>query len=128
MEFTTKPRGIWYHGSNKVFEILEEDSTVTQWRELAEAFSHKPTTLAIDNDNSIFHNGKEYGYLYIVDESIEIDKDIYAHPNTTMGKDLEFLTKRKIKVEMIADVGLPNKEYQKLSKEKLIKWLNSETK
>lgn len=55
---------IWYHGSNKVFEILEEGSTITQWKELAEEFSHKPTTLAIDDDNLIYHNGKEYGYLY----------------------------------------------------------------
>lgn len=128
MQFTIKPQGIWFHGSNKVFEILEEGSTITQWRELAEAFSHKPTILAIDDDNSIIHNGKEYGYLYILDESIEIDIDIYAHPRTTMDKDLEFLTKRKIKVKMITDVGLPNEEYQKSSEEKIKEWLNSRTK
>ena len=56
MQFTVKPQRIWYHGSNKIFEILEEGSTITQWKELAEAFSHKPTLLAIDDDNSIFHN------------------------------------------------------------------------
>jgi hypothetical protein len=127
MQFSIKPQGIWYHGSNKVFEILEEGSTITQWKELAEAFSHKPTILAIDDDNSIFHNGKEYGYLYIVDESIEIGIDIYAHPNTTMGKDLEFITKRKLKVKMIADLGLPDVEHQKLSEEKLEKWLHNQT-
>ena len=118
MQFTVKPQRIWYHGSNKIFEILEEGSTITQWKELAEAFSHKPTLLAIDDDNSIFHNGKEYGYLYIVDEPIKIGIDIYAHPKTTMGEGLEFLTKRKIKVKMIAHVGLPNEDikgYQKKS-------------
>lgn len=128
MEFAINSQGMWFHGSNRVFEILEEGSTITQWRELAEAFSHKPTILAIDDDNSIIHNGKEYGYLYILDESIEIDIDIYAHPRTTMGKDLEFLTKRKIKVKMITDVGLPNEECQKSSEEKIKKWLNIRTK
>ena len=54
MQFSIKPQGIWYHGSNKVFEILKEGSTITQWKELAEAFSHKPTILAIGDDNSIF--------------------------------------------------------------------------
>ncbi|MGI6537215.1 MAG: hypothetical protein ACOX22_02510 [Caldicoprobacterales bacterium] len=43
-----------------------------------------------------------------------------------MDKGLEFLTKRKIKVKMIADVGLPNEEYQKLSEEKLKNWLHSQ--
>lgn len=119
MEFTIDPQGIWYHGSNKVFEVLEEGSTITQWKQLAEAFSHKPTILAIEDDNSIFHNGREYGYLYIVDEPIEIDVDIYAHPRTTMGKGLEFLTKRKLKVKMVKEIGMPGEEYQKLSAEKI---------
>ena len=53
--------------------------------ELAEAFSHKPVILAIDDNNSIVHNGKEYGYLYILNEPIDIDIDIYAHPRTNYG-------------------------------------------
>ncbi len=125
MQFTINPQGSWYHGSNKVFDVLKEGSTITQWRQLAEAFSHKPTILAIDDDNTIFHNGKEYGYLYIIDEPIEIDKDIYAHPNTTMDKGLEFLTKRKLKVKMVEEIGLPNEEQQRLSEEKLKQWLCS---
>lgn len=128
MQFTINPQGSWYHGSNKVFDVLIEGSTITQWRQLAEAFSHKPTILAIDDDNTIFHNGKEYGYLYIIDEPIEIDKDIYAHPNTTMDKGLEFLTKRKLKVKMVEEIGLPNEEQQRLSEEKLKQWLCSWTK
>jgi len=125
MQFTINPQGSWYHGSNKVFDVLIEGSTITQWRQLAEAFSHKPTILAIDDDNTIFHNGKEYGYLYIIDEPIEIDKDIYAHPNTTMDKGLEFLTKRKLNVKMVEEIGLPNEEQQRLSEEKLKQWLCS---
>jgi ABC-type phosphate transport system ATPase subunit len=83
MQFSIKPQGIWYHGSNKVFEILKEGSTITQWKELAEAFSHKPTILAIDDDNSIFHNGKEYGYLYIVDET----EKLFANPRDKRTED-----------------------------------------
>lgn len=128
MDFTINPQGTWYHGSNKVFELLEVGSSITQWKELAEAFSHKPPMLAIDDDSCIYHNGKEYGYLYIIDEPIEIDVDIYAHPRTTMSKNLEFLTKRKLKVKMIKEVGLPSKEHQQLSEEKFKEWLNSQKK
>ena len=74
-----------------------------------------------------FSQWKRIWLLYIVDESIEIGIDIYAHPKTTMGKDLEFITKRKLKVKMIADLGLPDEEYQKLSEEKLEKWLHNQT-
>ena len=42
MELTINPNGIWYHGSNQIFTELREGSTITQWKELAEAFSHQP--------------------------------------------------------------------------------------
>jgi len=58
-----------------------------------------------------------------VDEPVEIDVNIYAHPKTAMGEGLEFLTKRKIKVNIIEELGCPNEEYQKLSEEKLKKWI-----
>jgi hypothetical protein len=58
-----------------------------------------------------------------VDEPVEIDVNIYAHPKTAMGEGLEFLTKRKIKVKIIEELGCPNEEYQKLSEEKLKKWI-----
>lgn len=125
MEFKVEPQGIWYHGSNKIFGFLNKGSTITQWKELAEAFSHKPSMLVVDDDNRIYHNGNDYGYLYIIDEPVEIGKDIYAHPRTTMDKGLEFLTKRKLKVKMIAEVGLPDEELQRLSEEKFKKLLNN---
>ena len=96
--------GIWYHGSNKIFTELRRNSTVTQWRELAEAFSHQPTQLGYDDNGVIIHNGKEKGYLYIIDEPIMIGKDIYQHPRTTMDKNAEFLTKRPLKVKMICEL------------------------
>ena len=39
MEIKIDSNGKWYHGSNMVFTELLEGSTVTQWKELAEAFS-----------------------------------------------------------------------------------------
>jgi hypothetical protein len=95
-------RKTWYHGSNKEFEILSEGSTITQWRELAEAFATKPSSLEYDNIFSwISHNGSEKGILYIIDEPIEINIDIYQHPRTTMDVGVEFLTKRPLKLKRI---------------------------
>ena len=83
---------------------MREGSTVTQWRSLAEAFSHKPSGLGYDDNGEIVHNGTEYGYLYVIDEDLIVDKDIYQHPRTTMDQNVEFLTKRPLKVRLIAEL------------------------
>ena len=104
MKLTIDPEGTWYHGSNKIFTELRENSTVTQWRELAEAFSHRPTSLSYDDDGRIIHNGTEKGYLYIIDEPVTVGADLYQHPRTTMDENAEFLTKRPLKVKMIREL------------------------
>ena len=104
MKITINPDGTWYHGSNVLFSELREGSTITQWRELAEAFSHQPTMLGYDDNGVINHNGIEKGYLYIIDEDIEIDNDIYQHPRTTMDPNAEFLTKRPLAVKLIQEL------------------------
>ena len=104
MRIEINPDGIWYHGSNTMFGTLREGSTVTQWRELAEAFSHQPTILSYDDNGNISHNGKEKGYLYIIDEPVEIGKDIYQHPRTTMDENAEFLINRPLKVKLIEEL------------------------
>lgn len=93
--------GIWYHGSNVIFSELREGSTITQWRELAEAFSHQPSCLEYGDDGIILHNGTQKGYLYIIDEPFEIDKDINQHPRTTMDLNAEFITNRPLRVKLI---------------------------
>lgn len=103
MKIDIDQNGIWYHGSNKLFAELREGSTITQWKELAEAFSHQPTQLGYDDDGNIGHNGIEKGYLYVIDEPIEVGIDIYRHPNTSMDENAEFLTKRVLKVKMIEE-------------------------
>lgn len=104
MKIEIDPNGIWYHGSDKQFDVLKEGSTITQWRELAEAFSRKPNMLGYDDNGEIFHNGIEHGYLYIIDEPITIDIDIYQHPRTTMDVNAEFLSKRPLKVKLIKEI------------------------
>lgn len=104
MKIEIDPGGTWYHGSNKIFTELCEGSTVTQWKSLAEAFSHKPSMLGYDDDGKIIHNGMAYGYLYIIDEDIVVDKDVYQHPRTTMDANAEFLTKRPLKVRLISEL------------------------
>lgn len=93
-----------YHGSNMMFSELKEGSTVTQWKELAEAFSHKPTRLSYDDNGVISHNGKEKGYLYILDEPITVGIDVFQHPRTVMDQNAEFLTKRPLKVKLICEL------------------------
>lgn len=106
MKIEINPNGIWYHDSDKKFEILREGSTITQWRELAEAFSHQPSGLGYDDNGVIKHNGTEKGYLYIVDEAIEVGVDVYQHPTTTMDLNAEFLTKRPLNVKLIEELDM----------------------
>lgn len=104
MEIKINPDGFWYHGSNLILAEVKAGSTITQWRALAEAFSHKPSALAYDDDGNIEHNGIEKGYLYIIDEPIQIGMDIYQHPTSTMDENAEFLTKRPLRLKFIAEL------------------------
>ena len=104
MKIEINPNNTWYHGSNVIFSELRENSTITQWRELAEAFSHKPSMLGYDDDGVIFHNGIEKGYLYVIDEPISVGIDVYQHPRSTMDENAEFLTKRPLKVRMVCEL------------------------
>ena len=101
MKIEVQQDGTWYHGSNKIFSELRTNSTITQWKEIAEAFSHQQSMLGYDDDGVISQNGTEKGYLYIINEPITVGIDIYRHPNTTMDENAEFLTKRPLKVKMI---------------------------
>ncbi|MBR6627195.1 MAG: hypothetical protein IKL04_04365 [Lachnospiraceae bacterium] len=101
MKIEIQSNGVWYHGSNKIFTELRANSTITQWKELAEAFSHQPGRLSYDDEGVISHNGTEKGYLYIIDEPVTVGVDIYQHPETTMDVNAEFLTKRPLKVKLL---------------------------
>lgn len=106
MKFQLTEDGVWYHGSSERFTLLRAGSTITQWRALAEAFSHKPQALSYEDDGSIRQNGTLPGYLYVIDEPISPGMDIAPHPRTTMDANVEFLTKRPLRVRCIAEVPL----------------------
>lgn len=106
MNITINPTGTWYHGSNMEFTTLKEGSTITQWKELAEAFSHKPTQLGYEDNGEITHNGTADGYLYVIDEPIKVGIDIIQHPRTTMDANAEFLTNRPLKVRLISKLPI----------------------
>ena len=104
MDSTVFPDIIWYHGSNLLFEELRQGSTVTPLRALAEAFSHRPTLLCIEDDGIIIHNGAEDGYLYVIDEKIS-SGDVYPHPHTTMEPGMEYLTQRSLRVHLLCKLN-----------------------
>ena len=104
------PAGPWYHGCPLVLRELRPGSTVTQWRALAEAFSHKPKALGYEDygdDSGIVHTGREPGFLYLIDEPVAIGPDIYPHPRTAMDENAEFLTRRPLRLRRIASLPRP---------------------
>ena len=104
MNITIDSNGTWYHGTNLQLTELRTGSTITQWRELAEAFSHQPSRLSYDDGGNISHNGTEKGYLYIIDEPIAVGPDVYQHPRTVMDENAEFLTSRPLKLKLLREL------------------------
>jgi hypothetical protein len=99
----------WYHGSPFELTTLRVGSTITQRRDLARIFSHKPVIVSIDDDGRIRHSGTLPGYLYIIDETVA-PEDVEAHPRTTMGPGDEWLTHRELRVRLLGVVELRPEE------------------
>ena len=98
----------WYHGSPLHLERLHVGSSITQDRDLARVFSHKPS-LVSKGTRSIKHSGEEPGYLYRVIDEIG-PKDAYPHPRTTMEPGQEWLTRRELRVELIGQTAVCDHE------------------
>lgn len=102
-------KGIWYHGSPYELTELAAGSTITPDRDLARAFSHKPTLVCIDDDGAIRHNGTRTGILYQVDEPLA-PGDVYPHPRTTMPEGLEWLTVRPLRLRRLGRARIKREE------------------
>ncbi len=89
----------WYHGSPCRLTTLRAGSTVTQRRDLARVFSHKPTLVSIDDD-AIRHDGRLPGYLHVVAEEVA-DSDVVPHPRSTMPPAWEWLTTRPLRLRPV---------------------------
>lgn len=99
------PNTPWYHGSPLPLTELRAGSTITQNRDLARVFSHKPAIVSQDVDEhgarTIKHTGRRPGFLYRIAEELH-DGDVVPHPATTMEPGQEWLTTRALRLELIA--------------------------
>lgn len=102
-----KDMAAWYHGSNLRLTVLRAGSTVTKNKALAEAFSHRPSVLCMEDSGEIVHNGREAGFLYCVDEPAEEGRDVYQHPRSSVEAGVEFLTARPLRLRLIGGVPPP---------------------
>jgi hypothetical protein len=91
----------WYHGSPLELTVLREGSTITQNRDLARVFSHKPSIVAFREHGGLLgHSGEKSGFLYRVVAPITAD-DIHPHPTSSMDPGEEWLTDRELRLELI---------------------------
>ncbi len=91
----------WFHGSPIQMAALRCGSTITPDRVLAEVFGQKPTSVSLEDNGVIRHNGTATGYLYTIDEEVS-SSDVKLHPNSSMKKGLEWITTRPLKVRYLA--------------------------
>ena len=91
--------GTWYHGSQKELTRLRSGSSITQSRNVAKAFSHRPSLLSM-SDESLKHDGVTPGYLHVVAEEIE-PGDVHPHPHPVNAARWEWLTRRELRLELI---------------------------
>jgi|SaaInl4_150m_RNA_FD_contig_31_1477428_length_834_multi_3_in_0_out_0_2 hypothetical protein len=106
----------WYHGSPLELTYVREGSTITQDRELARVFSHKPPIVSVGDDGRIKHTGTQPGFLYAIDEEVRTE-DVVPHPRTTMEPGAEWLTTRNLKLRLVCPTDLLQDEL--LSEEEL---------
>jgi hypothetical protein len=103
----------WYHGSPTKLTWLRIGSTITQDRELARIFSHKPTLVCQDDDvagRRVFkHNGTQPGYLYRLVAPI-CETEIEPHPASTMAAGQEWLTRYVLRVELVEPTVIDTEE------------------
>jgi len=101
--------GAWFHGSPEELTLLATGSTITRCRVVAEAFSHKPFCLGLDEDRSpipVCHNGRLGGFLYVVDELVG-EQDVRPHPRSAFAEGaLEWLTERPLQVRKVATLPI----------------------
>lgn len=93
------PKQTWYHGSPLELSTLRSGSTITQKRELARIFSHKPTIVSLSDDGQIKHNGTVPGYLYFITDEIN-PEDVLPHPQSTMSDGDEWITTRELRLQL----------------------------
>ena len=91
----------WYHGSPHRLTILRKGSWITQFREVAEAFSHKPSIISMSDDcQRVSHNGAFPGFLYSIAEPMG-PGDVTVLPDTA---GTHWQTQRDLSIELIEEL------------------------
>ena len=99
----------WYHGSQQELTTLRIGSSITQNRNVAKAFSHKPSLLTQSEGGTVKHDGVTPGYLYIVADKIG-PEDVRPHPHPVNVTRWEWLTNRELKLELIEQTIVTDEE------------------
>ena len=99
----------WYHGSQQELTTLRVGSSITQNRNVAKAFSHRPALLTQSEGGTVKHDGATPGYLYTVADEIGPD-DVRPHPHPVNATRWEWLTNRELKLELIKQTIVTDKE------------------
>lgn len=106
--------GTWYHGSRQRLSTLRAGSSITQNRDVAKAFSHRPSLVSMsqseDGDEwSVRHDGATPGFLYVVAEEIRVG-DVRPHPHPVNVSRWEWLTNRDMSLTLIEETDVTDGE------------------
>ncbi len=99
----------WYHGSQQVLTILRVGSSISQDRDIARIFSHRPALVSIADDGTRKHNGTTSGYLYCITEAIRAE-DVEPHPHPINTGKWEWLTKRDLTLRLLEQTSVRAEE------------------
>ena len=98
----------WYHGSQEQLTKLRAGSSNTQNRDLAKAFSHRPSLVSMSDRGDgevspetflVRHNGETPGFLYFVSGETGPD-DVHPHPHPANATRWEWVTDRELNIEL----------------------------
>jgi hypothetical protein len=108
----------WYHGSPESLPILRKGSWVTQFKEMAKAFSHRPKLISLSDDGlHVKHDGQQPGFLYMVAEPVA-PEDVAYLQNTAQT---HWQTQRDLQVALVA--ALPINDPPQLTKQEIAELL-----
>ncbi len=106
----------WYHGSDQALTKLRAGSSITQNRDVAKAFSHRPSLVSLSDEGeslpdkcNVKHDGVAPGYLYAVSDEIGPD-DVRPHSHPANAARWEWLTNRELRLELIEQTTVTSRE------------------
>ena len=83
--------------------MLRKGSWVTQFKEVAKAFSHKPSLLSLADDcQTVKHNGRLPGFLYRVAESLQPEDVSYLRDTART----HWQASRDLQLELVTPLSL----------------------